>query len=382
MNKVYHLIFLGALNFLLAIAWIYSKFQSFTNKRKNDKKKILALPYYSLNYAGGHSRIGDWKPYFEKEGIAYEVHWASETKEFLDELINGSWQKKYWFYTKVLFRRFRLLFQLNNYDTVWIQRAYVPFFPFKDAYFEKIISHINSKIIIDFYDADYESNYKLTINAAKYANKVTVASQYLVNFFQRKNIAANYVRYAMNYDEYIPHTEQTKETIIIGWMGAPNNFRNVLLIEDELIKIEEQYPHVSFHFICREIMPVNLKRYKVSKWGDEGFNYHQTIATFDIGIAPMIHATERDKARTAFKTLEYMAAGVPFITSPWGTSDQLVDNHNCLFANNKEEWSLKIESLITDAQLRKRIGSEARKTLIGFHSYANVFEDLRKILVE
>lgn len=381
MYRIYHLIFLIELNIVLFFFWVYALLFKNSKKILGNKNKILALPYYSFNYAGGHSRIGDWRPLFEEVNITYEVHWASHKDEFIDELTSNKWHLKYWFYHKVLFRRFKLLFSINKYDAVWVQRAFIPFYPFKDAYFERIISKINNNIVIDYYDADYMSNYKLTVNGAKFANKVTVASLFLVDYFKSKNIATQFVRYAMNYKEYIEHKESGNNLLTIGWLGAPDNFSNVLLIEDVLVEIEKKYPFVEFHFICREVKPLKIKRWKLSKWGDKDFDYHKIIAGFDIGIAPMINATDRDKARTAYKTLEYMAAALPFVTSPWGVSDKLVHNKNCLFAIEQSDWKEKLELLIKDASLRKSLGQNARATLIEFHSYANVFEELNKVLL-
>lgn len=366
------------LNMLLFLAHLIAFF--IKPRYSQDVKKILAMPYYPLNYAGGHSRIGDWKPYFENKGIQFDVHWGSETKEFLQGFDQDNWLKKYWFYHKVLIRRFKILLNLNSYDSIWVQRAFVPFFPFKDAFFEKIAVKFNKRVIVDFYDADYCSNYDLTLNAARYAYRVTVASLFLKHFFDKHEINTNYVRYAMNYREYMLHQAKNEAKIILGWMGAPANFKNIIHIEEELLQIEKLFPYVEFHFICRELMPLKLKRVKHLKWGDPGFDYHSAIANFDIGLAPMIHATEREKAKTSFKTLEYMAAGLSFVTSPWGISDQLVDNENCLFANSKEEWELKLSLLVKNKELRDKLAENAHKTLKQYHSYENVFQSLYEAL--
>lgn len=376
--RLYHLVFLIELNIILLFFKAYNLFSIKREKKYNNS--ILALPYYPMNYAGGHSRIGDWKPYFEKNNIQYDVHWASEAQEFLQEFMTDNWFKKYWFYHKLLWRRVKVIFLLKNYDCIWIQRAFVPFYPFKDAYFEKLINQLHNNITIDFYDADYESNYNLTINAAKYSRKVTVASKYLVDFFASKGINTFHVRYAMNFKDYEVKSKINNEKIFIGWMGDPSNFSNVKHIEGELLKLERDNSNIEFIFICRYIEGLKLKNWKQEKWGDEGFNYYKSIASFDIGIAPMIFAEEVDKARTAFKTLEYMAAEVAFVTSPWGVSDKLQDEYNCLFAYNKNDWFKKLNQLASDELLRNMLAANAKKTLIEYHSYDKVYAHLHYVL--
>jgi glycosyltransferase involved in cell wall biosynthesis len=369
----------------LLISWTYAMAVGILYSKKNKynhNKKILALPYYPLHYAGGQSRIADWKPYFENNNIQYDIHWASETNEFLAELMSDNWLKKYLFYATVLLRRFKILFTIRNYDVIWVQRAFVPFYPFKDSYFEKIVRRVNDNFIIDFYDADYESNFNLTLNAARAAKKVTVASLFLVDNYKKHGIETSFVRFAFDFIKYKRKVQNRQnDKVIIGWMGAPNNFINVVFIEEELLKLEEKFANIEFHFICRELMPIKLKRFKQFKWGDEGFDYYACISRFDIGIAPMIYATERDKAKTAFKTLEYMASGIAMAVSPWGISDKLTDGVNCIFIDNKEDWFYKLNLLIEDPELRKSLGINAGKTIEKYHSYENVFDVLKNVLI-
>ena len=56
-------------------------------------------------------------------------------------------------------------------------------------------------------------------------------------------------------------------------MGSPENAKHILHIENVLSKIEKEFK-VVFHVVCRDFPSNNLKKIKVSKWGDNNFNYH------------------------------------------------------------------------------------------------------------
>ena len=58
----------------------YINFLNFNSKRS--RKGIAVFPYYSKGWPGGHERIGSWKPYFENEGIKFDIYWASNKKEY------------------------------------------------------------------------------------------------------------------------------------------------------------------------------------------------------------------------------------------------------------------------------------------------------------
>ena len=99
---------------------------------------------------------------------------------------------------------------------------FVPFYPFKKAYFEKLICKLNPNITIDYYDADYESNYKLTVDSAFFANKVSVASPYLENYFKKINLKTYYLPFAIKHTDYkLKNYNDINEDVIIGWMGSP-----------------------------------------------------------------------------------------------------------------------------------------------------------------
>jgi hypothetical protein len=86
---------------------------------------------------------------------------------------------------------------------VWVQRSIIPVFPFKHAYFEKVALKFNNSIVYDYYDADYESNYKLIMETVKLAKKVTVASIFLKEKFRQINKDTNFVRFSVDTEKYL-----------------------------------------------------------------------------------------------------------------------------------------------------------------------------------
>ena len=376
-NKILDLLF----NLYVNLAIYYYKYIHSNKKSIPGSKSIMALPYYSQNYPGGHSRIADWEDYFTKDQIKYDVFWASEADYFLNGFYSSNPFKRYGFFFHVLHNRLKLLKNLHKYNTIWIQRAFIPFYPFKNDKFESLVLAYNSNVILDFYDADYESNYHLTINAAKKVAKVTVASNYLYEYFKKINQETLYLPFAIRHEDYTKKICKEKKKIVIGWMGSPTNFQNIINIESALVEVERLNPNVSFVFICRKTFDMNLKRVKFMRWGDNGFDYHETISSFDIGLAPMMTKNERNLAKTAFKSLEYMSCGISFVSSSWGIPKHLVHNENVLIATNIEEWTEQVFLLSKSIELRKKLGNNAYETIVSNFSYSYVYDQLKKILI-
>ncbi len=67
--------------------------------------------------------------------------------------------------------------------------------------------------------------------------------------------------------------------------------------------------------------------------------------------------------------MQCLATGVPVVCSPAGINKEIVeDGVHGFWANTQEEWIEKLEILINDHDLRKRMGKEGRKRVIEHYS--------------
>lgn len=340
------------------------------------------MPYYPKNWPGGYDRIVAWGKYFEVDDVKFDVFpaWSEdELKFFLKCEETRNEIGRYRIYLVIYFRRIYTIFKLRNYKTVWVQRAYIPLFPFKSGVIEKLISKIHPNVIYDFYDADYESNYKLVFDTVSNANKITIASRFLENKFKEINSQVYFVRYTVNTEKFVNKRVES-EILKIGWMGSPENAEQLIKIADQLKKIEEEYPNVIFSFVCRDLPELGLKNIQVFKWADRGFNYYDWLSGIDIGLVPFILETDRVRAKISMKSLEFMAAEIPMVVSPYVHSDML--NHtNCQIAR-PEDWYTIIKSLIEDSKKRANYGSIAKMVFEKYHTYDSVYPILKKVLID
>lgn len=344
-------------------------------------KDIAAFPYYAKGWPGGYERIGNWKPYFESEGQTFDIHWCSTKKEFEDFLRSKSIIRKYSFHFKVLFRRIKTLKKLSQYSTIWIQRSFIPYFPYKDSLFEKKIKALNKNIIIDFYDADYTNNYNLIINAAKSANKVTVATPFLKDYFTILNANTHHLRMTIDYTKYIEkiYIDSSDNKIIIGWMGNPGNALNLKKLEKVFQKIETNFNNIEFHFLCSYLPKLNIQNLKSFSWDKKNFDYYEWISKIDIGISPYFGDNDRLKAKPAMKTLEFMASNIAVVSSIWGSFDKMKDKQDILIADSDQDWYDSLSKLILDKDFRIKIAKNGNTKQKKFHSYEKQFLDLKKI---
>jgi glycosyltransferase involved in cell wall biosynthesis len=82
------------------------------------------------------------------------------------------------------------------------------------------------------------------------------------------------------------------------------------------------------------------------------------VFSFDIGINPL-RESEFSRGKTSLKTLIYMAAGLPVISSPMGGSVDVISHGvNGFFAETRDEWLDSLTLLIEDNRVRRGMGGK------------------------
>jgi glycosyltransferase involved in cell wall biosynthesis len=105
----------------------------------------------------------------------------------------------------------------------------------------------------------------------------------------------------------------------------------------------------------------------------------QSIADSHIGIAPMTD-DPWTKGKCGLKLLQYMASGLPVITSPYGVNAEIIEHRKTgLLVENTNQW---IEALQTLAHKEARdvMGKEGYKHCAKFYSVATTYQRMEKLL--
>jgi glycosyltransferase involved in cell wall biosynthesis len=84
------------------------------------------------------------------------------------------------------------------------------------------------------------------------------------------------------------------------------------------------------------------------------------IAECDVGIMPLRNSPW-EQGKCAYKLIQYMAAGLPTVSSPIGANLEVVVNGETgVFADSPDAWIIQLELLLRDAAMRKRMGAAGR----------------------
>ena len=92
------------------------------------------------------------------------------------------------------------------------------------------------------------------------------------------------------------------------------------------------------------------------------------LARFDVNLAPLEVGNPFCEAKSALKFFEAALVDVPTVASPTEPFRQvIVPGTTGLLATTVPEWDAALEQLVGDAELRRRIGAAARRSVLDAH---------------
>lgn len=279
-------------------------------------------------------------------------------------------------YGKKIYAKFLLKFL--NYDIIYFQKRFIGI----DIKLNKLARLMGKKTIFDIDDAPgrISLNTEAEIQAIemmKNCSAVIVGSHKLKEFAQRFN---NYVYILLspidlNYYKLRKRNESVDYTTL-GWVGNCINYKNDLLtiLKKPIEEIGKKY-RIKLTIICffkqkpKEISQGFGKIKNVEVEIIDSLNgaipnlIPSAISKFDIGLYPLLN-NEYNKFKCGFKGLEYMAVGIPVVSSAVAENRLIIENGKDGFlVTGEEEWKERLSFLIENESIRKKMGEKGRKKI-------------------
>ncbi len=287
---------------------------------------------------------------------------------------------------------FRLLFnasfkfQVSSFKIIFVHKSLFPWdFVLLIILAKKLFG---KKLVYDLDDAEWIHSPQKSAMLAKHADAVFCGSHEIFNWAKRYNTNCIFLPTALDTDLYAGYaiTHADREQLTVGWVGQGKaHFKagNFAVLKDVFMKLHEK--RVLFRFVIagsQNYQPLHVFFSNVpfevvfvdsADWLKEDMapKLIQEYA-FDIGVMPLEDSLF-NRAKCAFKALEYMACGVPVVASPVGEANYIIrDGENGFLANTTEEWVSVLEKLLKDASLRQRMGEAGEKFAQEQYSYQKI----------
>jgi glycosyltransferase involved in cell wall biosynthesis len=149
--------------------------------------------------------------------------------------------------------------------------------------------------------------------------------------------------------------------IVIGWAGSRTHFEDLKVLGGTIEQLLDEYPNIEFHVAGVAEVPFYPHERAMGVPSVPIADYADLLKTFDIGIAPLT-GSHFNKCKSDLKFVEYSKVGIPSVVSKTESYEATVkNNENGFLASNSKDWLKYLRRLIEDADLRARIGGEAKK---------------------
>jgi glycosyltransferase involved in cell wall biosynthesis len=262
------------------------------------------------------------------------------------------------------------LFRSPFYDAVFVNLWVTPLgLPF----FERVLFFFNSKLIYDIDDMLFERNNKSEsviqrlkgkrkpLVLMKYARYVITCTPKLeekaLSINKRKNVID--ISSTFNTSRFIPVTNYSKhEETVIGWTGTHSTIPFLETLQPVLAELSKQRKIILLVIANKEYKMKDVKTEFVF-WKEE--REVADLHRIEIGLYP-IPANEWSLGKSSLKALTYMAIGIPFVATAYGTNYRIMENGvQGFMAGTQQEWLKGLITLIDDVGLRKKMGLAGRK---------------------
>ncbi len=322
-------------------------------------------------------RFEHYLPYLEEQGYHYKVspYLSMKNRDVLYK--SPSVLKKVMAVIRGYARRIRDILRVIPYNYVYIHREATPVGP---PIFEWVFAKLlGKKIIYDFDDAIWvptmsEHNRKFRFarsfskigKICKWSTIVTVGNKFLAQYAGKFNNDVRVVPTVVN-TETVHGILQTQdvERPHIGWTGSFTTLVYLNSVIPVLQRLQEKYDFTFFVIADRDPQ-LPLKNYQFVPWRRE--TESEDLLRFHIGLMPLTD-DEISRGKCGFKAIQYMAMAIPPVVSPVGVNTEIVqDGVNGFICDTEKEWEDALEKLLSDKELRIRIGEAARKKIESSYS--------------
>jgi len=267
----------------------------------------------------------------------------------------------------------RIAIEIPMYDAIVFQKTYSRYHRWLMAFAQMM----GKRCYMDIDDAPSKTNAPKTLrnfeSMLAMSDGVFAGSQHLLNYCKKHQLKTYLIPssiYLKNYARVEQKPESEK--VCLGWIGNGAHYKEDLIeiLVEPLTAVAITCP-VRFKIVgaCGEqelydvfgsIEGLEVDFVDAIEWSDPDA-ISVAISDFDVGLYPLL-PNAFNHFKCGFKALEYMAVGIPVVSSAVAINVDIVDpGENGYLVNTKQEWITALSELICNNDLRKQMGQSGRK---------------------
>lgn len=271
----------------------------------------------------------------------------------------------------------KALYQASQADVVVLIRKTFPYPLFW------LLRKCCKKLIFDFDDAIFcnSDGSKSTTRMKRFAQTVQASDEifagnrYLAKTAERYQANTSVIPTSVDTKRYDLNTQKNQPNFTLVWIGSRSTQKYIAGILPSIEHAAEKIPYLTLKIIADFSLSSTAVQIENIAWSEA--TEAKAIYECDIGLAPL-PADDWTKGKCALKVLQYMAAGLPVITSPTGANAEVIKhlNHG-YYAKDAAEWSIMICQAYEEKFMLKTMGSAAKDRVAQGYDIAVIFNKMR-----
>ena len=271
-------------------------------------------------------------------------------------------KKSFFAFIGALFRRLKQLFACRAKNLV-IEYELLPVFPF---WLEKLFLR-NKKYVLDFDDWVWSKYRDNPFCRGKFDKLIAAAAGVIAAndliFDHCRQLNRNCIKIPTTVDrDALENCEAAEfDLYTIVWIGTPTTYRTHLMaLGDTLRRLAEKFDYQLLVISALPLPEIPGVNCRFVKWSEK--TQYQYLRGAQVGIMPLPDNDEFAAGKSAYKLIQYLAAGIPAVASNIGENCVVLsDGVTGFLADSPEKWLEALTRLHDDNALREQMSANASR---------------------
>ncbi|MCA9554061.1 MAG: glycosyltransferase family 4 protein [Myxococcales bacterium] len=291
-------------------------------------------------------------------------------------------------------KRLRHVLVARRHDVVVVQREAAiigpPFFELLTRYTTRVpvVFDLDDPIFIPTHETKQRSAHgalarllkdpKKADRIARVSREIVVANDFAADWARGYTDRVTVIPTVVDPDVFRPAEGPAREIPVIGWVGSHSAAPQLEVVFPALERLAQRHRfELKLVGAGRDYQIPGVKVHNLPWSLDTEVDDFRNL---DIGLCPLFE-DQWSRGKPGFKPMIYMACGVAQVCTPLGrVTEALRDGEAGFFARTTEEWEARLEVLLTDAALRRRMGEAGRRTFLEGPNMVNQTPRLYEVL--
>ena len=357
-------------------------------------KRLLVVLEAGSRSPSGVVRALIYRELFAAHGFSAEflvrqplklMDWINNLPSVLRLIVKRPWLKTRLLRWGTTANERRILKTASEVDVIYM--AKVLSYPFVRT----ICSQTKARVVYDFGDAVWLSGEDQDEfnDVLKNVDAVTTDNDVTADYVRRYNPNCTVIPDAPPLEAFDRRRadlgNKDNDRITLGWIGSPGTVYNLYLIWDALEDLFARHPELHLRLVgtghnLQLLPPFERVRFSYRPFYNQA-EMVEEVFSMHVGLFPLQNV-ERCRTRGVFKATNYMSGEAVVVASPIGQcADFIEDGVNGMLAGSTQEWIDKLEMLINDAALRRRLTQNGLDTVRANFRVDQSFAKLKQVLL-